>query len=108
MNKEKTKVLFLAETDENNNSSTLAVFPDIKEGRGMVQCFSHAEGHSQAAVEYYKSLKQQDPPNYSPLLQGLVSLGYNLEVLNTDMSEPIKCAITSPTDGRIIIVYKDG
>lgn len=108
MNKEKTKVLFLLETDSEGNSSTLAVFPDKKNGRGSVECYTHAEQHSNAGYEYYEGLKQQKHPGYMPLYQELVSLGYDLEVLNNDEFEPIKCAITSHRDGLIYVVYKDG
>jgi hypothetical protein len=108
MNKEKTKVLFLVETDSDGNSSTLAVFPDKKNGRGSVECYTHAEQHSNAGYDYYEGLKRQKHPDYMPLYQELVSLGYDLEVLNIDEGEPIKRAITSAREGRTILVYFDG
>ena len=104
MNKEKTKVLFLVEAD----GTTLAVFPERLGRHGCVVCFTHQEQHSTAAIDYYKKLPQQVPGKYAPLAQELKGRNYDLEILNKDEFEPIKCAITSHRDGLIYIVYKDG
>lgn len=77
----KIKVKFLIEKD--SSGEVLAVFPyEIADKNMNKVCYSSKEAHGVCSDDYIKELKPAPKSSYIPLLNELISIGYNLDVLN--------------------------
>ena len=61
-----------------------AYFPNIDEGKDIKLCYSMVGQHSGCSPEYVKECVLATREEYLPLKIELVSIGYNLNVLNND------------------------
>lgn len=79
----KVNVIFYKEED-----SVLAVFPQIYEvGTKELSCYSRIGQHSTCTKEYLNGLKRAHYSEYYSLLRELISIGYNLNVINYEDHE---------------------
>ena len=78
----KTKVLFLLHGDI-LGEELLAVFPDIEaDYSGNKLCYAHIGQHGGCCDEYIKDSPEATPEEYEDLKEELISIGYDLEILN--------------------------
>lgn len=64
-----------------DNDNILAFFPDVEWSRGTYMCYSHVGQHSGCCPSYVEKLPLSSVTNYTPLLQELTSIGYDLIVI---------------------------
>jgi hypothetical protein len=90
MKQNKTKVVFLIEKPEGNlQCDVFAFFPNstfsnspVHEGK-MFDSYAHIGQHSACHIDYANECKEATKEQYLPLLNELLSIGYdNLEILN--------------------------
>ena len=81
-----TKVLFLVNEKDPENSDLFAYFPEETSHGNYKTAYSHIGQHSSVSPEYAKESRPATPEEYAPLKAELESIGYNLDVLN-GMSE---------------------
>lgn len=79
----KTKVIFYKEPE----TGILAVFPDERFGIGSAfqNCYSHIGQHSGCHPSYVKELEEAEIRDYQDLLRELVSIGYDLIIMNSQL-----------------------
>ncbi len=76
----KTKVKFLIEKD--TKEQVLAVFPyEIADKNMNKVCYSSSEAHGVCSDDYIKELKPAPKILYNPLLNELISIGYQLQII---------------------------
>lgn len=95
----KTKVKFLIEKMGNG---VFAYFPEMVHSyngyrQDNMTCYSHIGQHSACHVDYANECKEADYNEYLPLLRELISIGYKLEILNSQEIE----AHRKPTAGEV-------
>ena len=79
----KTKVIFLIEQEKPEN--VLAFFPEDKYSAltdGVFACYSRIGQHSGCHIDYAKECKLATPEQHNDLAIELVSIGYDLEIIN--------------------------
>jgi hypothetical protein len=92
--KEVTRVVFLWEYDTAEEAAPMvgrivynvvAVFPDLKEKNGMMQCYAHIGQHGSGSAGYFRKLDQvKDVAAYGPLMYELAGVGYRLKVVGKE------------------------
>jgi len=80
-----TLVKFLKDTAFNDE--ILAYFPQFNYNRELYgktrkTCYSHVGQHSACHIDYAKKCVLASKEEYKDLLEELISIGYNLKVLN--------------------------
>ena len=70
-----TEVIFRIE-----DGKPIAFFPKEEMGKGMISCYTFAEGHSSAQLEYVRQCSAANINQFLPLYNHLISMGYNLKV----------------------------
>lgn len=96
----KTKVKFLIEKDSEND--VWAFFPEEIAHDYFLTCYAHIGQHSACHPDYAKECKEANYDQYSDLKKELESIGYKLEILNTDFKR--QDAINK---GKVWTVYYD-
>jgi hypothetical protein len=76
----KTQVIFLFNEEEND---LYAYFPDCSETATYNLCYAHVGQHSSCSLAYYEESRQATYLEYKSLLEELISIGYELTVLNS-------------------------
>jgi hypothetical protein len=105
-----TKVIFLIDKvadnftgkDEVESLGVFAYFPEIVHNFNgyrpdNITCYSHIGQHSACHPEYAKECKEANYNQYADLLKELISIGYNLNILNEQETEYHR----PPTKGEI-------
>lgn len=72
----KTKVIFR----KFKNGEIIALFPELKEGRGLILSYMHIGQHGDASPEIVTDTKPATPEEFAPLYNELTGIGYRLEV----------------------------
>ena len=67
-----TEVIFRIE-----DGKPIAFFPREEAGKGMISCYTFADCHSSAQLEYVRQCFPANVNQYLPLYNHLVSIGYN-------------------------------
>ena len=78
-----TKVDFLVNETDPENSDVFAYFPEEKHDEKYNMSYSHIGQHSACDPEYAKESREATPEEYMDLKRELDGIGYNLDVLNT-------------------------
>ena len=86
----KTKVQFLVHEIDGKlhdkpvtwESDIFAYFPDMTASKGFKTAYSHIGQHSACSPDYAKESRQASKDEYKDLLTELISIGYDLEILN--------------------------
>lgn len=63
------------------NNEVLAYFPDMEFSEGLKTCYAHIGQHSACHPSYVKNAKRASVTEYTPLLQELQAIGYDLIVI---------------------------
>ena len=58
----------------------IALFPQDKQGAGMINSYQRLGQHGEASQQLVKELRRASPAEYAPLLAELKSIGYRLRV----------------------------
>lgn len=82
----KIKTQFLFEKD--SDTEVFAFFPemDYNDTPGLKTCYAHIGQHSACHIDYAAECKPAGPEHYQQLKEELESIGYELEVLNSDQN----------------------
>lgn len=72
----KTKVIFR----KFKNGEIIALFPELKEGRGLILSYMHIGQHGDASPEIVRDTKPATREQFTPLYNELTDIGYRLEV----------------------------
>lgn len=72
----KTKVIFR----KFKNGEIIALFPELKEGRGLILSYMHIGQHGDASPKIVMDTKPATPEEFAPLYNELTGIGYRLEV----------------------------
>jgi len=72
----KTKVIFR----KFKNGEIIALFPELKEGRGLILSYMHIGQHGGASPEIVRDTKPATREQFAPLYNELTAIGYRLEV----------------------------
>ena len=97
MDKHKTKVIFLLERDE--PKTVFAYFPELEHNGITRVCYAHVGQHSGCHPDYAKECKEASVKQYLDLYEELLSIGYNLKVLNKQKIKTID-RIVYPVNSR--------
>jgi hypothetical protein len=76
----KTKVFFLLERD--NSGRVFAYFPELEFSNVQRTCYAHIGQHSACHPDYARECKEASVKQYFDLYEELLSIGYDLKVLN--------------------------
>ena len=76
MNTQKTRVIFRAF----RNGEIIALFPELKQGRGLILSYMHIGQHGDASPEIVRYTKPATREQFTPLYNELTAIGYRLEV----------------------------
>lgn len=83
---QKTVVIF--KKDPQNHDEVIAFMPyEICDWQGYYTCYVHVGQHSTTCDQYFKQCRTATQEEYKPLLNELISIGYNVEIkkrLNTE------------------------
>lgn len=83
---QKTIVIF--KKDPQNHDEVIAFMPyEICDWQGYYTCYTHIGQHSTTCDQYFKQCRTATQEEYEPLLNELISIGYNVEIkkrLNTE------------------------
>ena len=83
-----TKTIVIFKKDPQNNNEVIAFMPyDICNWQGYFTCYAHIGQHCSSCDEYFRQCRTATQEEYEPLLNELISIGYNVEVkkrLNTE------------------------
>lgn len=77
-----TKVLFLVNEKDPENSDLFAYFPEETSHGNYKTAYSHVGQHTSASPQYAEESRPATPEEYADLKAELESIGYNLDVLN--------------------------
>lgn len=86
----KTDVLFLIEKPEGNLKCDIFAFftsEKYNDTPNLFTCYAHVGQHSSCHLDYANACEQAVYSQYQDLLKELISLGYNLNVLNSQFIE---------------------
>lgn len=72
----KTKVIFR----KFKNGEIIALFPELKEGRGLILSYMHIGQHGAASPEIVRDTKPATSEQFAPLYNELTGIGYLLDV----------------------------
>lgn len=86
----KTKVIFLIDKpadnftgkDEIDSLGVFAYFPELEHSNVQRTCYSHIGQHSACHPDYARECKEATVKQYLDLYEELLSIGYDLKVLN--------------------------
>ncbi len=79
----KTKVVFrkfYKERDLSCGDNVIALFPEEKDFRGLINSYMHIGQHGPAHVFITNWTKLATPEEYQDLKEELISIGYDLEI----------------------------
>lgn len=76
MNTNKIRVIFRAF----KSGEIIALFPDIKQGNGLILSYMHIGQHGGASPNIVSDTKPATPEQFAPLLNELTGIGYSLEI----------------------------
>lgn len=83
---QKTIVIF--KKDPQNHDEVIAFMPyEICDWQGYFTCYAHVGQHYSTCDQYFKQCRTATQEEYRPLLNELISIGYNVKVekrLNTE------------------------
>lgn len=81
-----TKVKFLVAVDIFGREDLFAFFPEeIADSEGNPTCYAHVGQHSACSQQYADDAREATKEEYTPLLEELVSIGYDdLLILNSN------------------------
>ena len=74
------KVLFLVHPDAKDE--VLAYWPNVEASPGFRMCYAHIGQHGSASPEYARECRKATKKEYEELKNELLSVGYELEILN--------------------------
>ena len=91
----KTNVKFLVHYSLVYDEELFAFFPDelhvevvdettAKGKLYLMRCYSHIGQHSACHIDYANESREATKEEYNPLLEELLSIGYELNILNKD------------------------
>ena len=84
----KIKTIVIFKKDPQNHNEVIAFMPyEICNWQGYFTCYAHVGQHSTTCDQYFRQCRTATKEEYEPLLNELISIGYNVEVkkrLNTE------------------------
>ena len=72
----KTRVIFRAF----KSGEIIALFPDIKQGNGLILSYMHIGQHGAASPDIVSDTKPATPEQFAPLFNELAGIGYSLDI----------------------------
>ena len=89
----KTKTIVIFKKDPQNHNEVIAFMPyEICNWQGYFTCYAHVGQHSTTCDQYFRQCRTAIQEEYEPLLNELISIGYNVEVKKRLSTEKFKQA----------------